>query len=126
MRQVTRREAANERLARRHGNRAVRVSRRGCFRWLFLETAMLATGALRCPLDREGLLGAQTNSPRRPSDGCRAEEFPWRPNRSNPGPVLVAELPAPARSRPQPTAWGRPCGIAKERRLLPLASNVRR
>jgi hypothetical protein len=63
----------------------------GSFRWLFLETAMLATGALRCPLDmlatgalrcpldREGLLGAQTNSPRRPTDGCRAEELPWRP-----------------------------------------------
>src|ERR1700730_5462855 len=40
---------------------------------------MLATGALRCPLDREGLLGAQTNSPRRPTDGCRAEELLWRP-----------------------------------------------
>ena len=51
----------------------------GSFRWLFLETAMLATGALRCPLDREGLLGAETNSSRRPTDGCRAEELPWRP-----------------------------------------------
>src|SRR5260370_11562259 len=33
----------------------------GGFRELFLETAMLATGALRCPPDRDGLPGREDN-----------------------------------------------------------------
>jgi len=79
---------------------------------LFLETAMLATDARRCPPRSRGLLGGKLT--RRAAGQMAAARKSFRGGRPL-QPTLCPRCgtPAPARSRPQPTAWGRLWGIAR-------------